>query len=284
MTLTNGLHFNVSRADYDAIERVNWSRLRHMKRSPAHYRAALLQKTEDTDAMRLGRATHAAALEPEKFRRQWAVWDGGARRGKAWEAFEAKSAADGLEVLTADQFETCQAIAQAALSDEYSAPYLRGGAAEVTLLWDYTDETGARIPCKARPDFAARDVAALVDLKTTRDASPEEFSKACWRLDYATQAAWYVDGYEAVTGEQVPFVIVAVESCAPHIVQVYRLPERLLSLGRAQYRAHLAQLEACRRTGRWPGYAEGPMDLELPRWAAREDDEDVTGLGLVVTQ
>jgi hypothetical protein len=232
--------------------------------------------------MRVGRATHVATLEPERFRSQWAVWDGGARRGKEWEKFERQAHADGLDVLTADQFETVQAISKAALSDEYAARYLRGGSAEVTLLWADSD---SGIPCKARPDFAAKDVGALVDLKSTRDASPEAFARACWNLSYAEQAAFYVDGYEAATGVRLPYVIVAVENCAPYIVQVYRLPNAVLDIGRATYRGHLERLALCRRTGRWPGYGDGELDLELPRWVARNDnEEDLAGLGLVINQ
>lgn len=286
-----GIFLGVPRDGYERIQRVNWSWLKHMKKSPQHFRAWGQDRAhEDTDAMRLGRATHVAALEAERFRSVYAVWDGGRRAGKEWEKFRTQSEADGLEVLTDEQYQQAQAIANAALTNEYAAKWLRSGSTEVTMLWthevaDMAGCPGFSIDCKGRMDIA-QNIAAIVDLKTTKDASPEAFGRQCWNLAYHEQAAFYVDGYAAVNGGvRVPYVIVAVENHAPYAVQVYRVPDRVVQAGRDTCRALLERLNECRLQNRWPGYAEGPVDLELPRWAtAQNDDEDTTGLGLVVNE
>jgi hypothetical protein len=283
---SDGMHRSIPRAAYERIERVNWSNLRHMKRSPKHYRAHLMQTlVEDTDAMRVGRAVHVATLEPETFRATYAVWDGGRRYGKEWEAFKAKQA--GLEILTEEQYELVQAIADAALTDVTAAPYLHGGAAEATLLWTHTEPTvegfaDVRTECKGRVDMAHAGL-AIIDLKTTRDASPDAFQRQCFNLDTYAQLAFYQDGYAAANGGEVlPCKIVAVENRHPFVVQVYTVPDDVLEVGRATYRSLLQTLAYCRHVNKWPGYHEGEVDLELPRWARSANDEDITEMDIEV--
>ena len=273
--MKNEILLGLSYEEYDALEGARHSRLRKFKLSPAHYRHSETVKEEDTDAKRIGRVTHTATLEPERFLKRVVIWDGGTRRGKEWEAFKRKHA--DREILKPDEAEECRNIAQAARLCPMVGPYLNGGKGEVTLRW--TDqETG--ILCKARLDFLA-DVGAITDVKTTRDASPFGFGRSCANFDYHSQAAFYVDGYKACTGKELPFVVVAVEKEAPHVTQIYTLGGADLDAGRYAYGQWLAQLKQCRESGRWDGYADGPMALSLPQWVTGSD-ESVDGLGLQI--
>jgi exodeoxyribonuclease VIII len=252
-----------------------------MGESPFHFRAAQTKKRPDTDILRSGRGTHALTHEPELFRAQWAIWEGASRRGKEWEKFSAQCKADGRDILTQDQFADCQAISQAALSNERAAKYLRGGKAELTVLW--TDKATG-IECKARIDFLAEDAGAITDLKTSKDVSEEGFTRTSWNFGYHTQAAFYCDGYEAATGRRLPYVIVAVQSSEPHDVVPYHVGPQMLAMGKDTYRGHLETLVWCRAQGRWPGHArDGELQLRPPRWVAptNDDEEDVAALGLV---
>lgn len=283
--MNNGIHFGVSREEYDRLGRVNWSNLKLMAKSPAHYRFNQLKKRAGTDAMKVGRATHVAVFEPEAFASTCVLWDGGTRRGKEWDKF--KAAHEGREILTEVEHEKCVAIGAAVRADATAAQYLAGGKSELTILWTHTVPAVGQLPgysidAKARVDFAA-DVGALVDLKTTRDASPEGFGRDSWRLGYHAQAAIYSDAYFAVTGRRLPYVLVAVESEAPYAVQTYRVPDIALELGREHYRGLMDRLALCRSENRWPAYGDGEMELNLPRWAMPfDEDEDVTGMDLVV--
>ena len=156
----------------------------------------------------------------------------------------------------------------------------------MSVLWEYVVPDvegfeGFRMDCKGRLDFVTQS-GVLVDLKTTRDASPEGFGRECARYDYHGQAAFYRDGYAAATGQHLPYVLVAVEVNRPYVVQVYRLHDDVLALGREKYRNLLARLNVCRKESRWPGYGDAELDLMLPRWAVPREDEDVTGLDLVI--
>lgn len=273
----------LSREDYDRVQAVNWSSLKLLGKSPLHYRHNLLEQRADTDAMRMGRAVHLAVLEPERFGAECVLWSGGRRAGKEWEAFQAHHA--GRNILKPDEFDECLAIQKAARADATAAKYLEGGKGEVSMMWTRTVEAvgglpGYSVPCKGRVDFLS-DLGCIVDMKTTRDASPGAFARQCWNLGYHAQAAFYADGHRTITGKPTPFVVVAVESAAPYAVQVYRVPEDVLEAGREHYRTLLDRLQMCRTESRWPGYADGELDLALPQWVTKtNDDEDLAGMDL----
>lgn len=282
-THSNGVH-SISREDYDKLARENWSKLKLLSRSPAHYRHNLLVKRKDTDALKRGRVSHVATFEPERFASEVAIWDGGIRRGKLWDSFKLRH--DGAELLTADEYDECLAIGAAVRADRLASPYLSGGRAEQTLLWTHVAQRlagcpGYEIECKGRVDFIA-ECGAIVDLKTTRNASQKSFGRDSFNFKYHCQAAFYVDGYLAATGKRLPYIIVAVEVEAPHVVAVYRLTDEQLAAGRDEYRSLLDRLYVCKSENKWGGYMESEQDLELPSWSGLGDDESVEGLGLTV--
>lgn len=277
--------FNCPRETYERMPGVNFSTLKHLVKSPAHYRHALTARTLDTDPMILGRATHLATLEPERFRNEVALWEGGTRRGKVWDAFRAENV--GREILKPPAYNACLTLQAAVRNNPDAAKYLAGGQGEITVLWKHVAVAVGAVPafemdCKARLDFRA-DCGALVDLKTARCVSPEEFARACFNLRYHMQAAYYVDGYLAATGKRLPYVVVAVETAPPYVVQVYRIPDAVLDVGRQEYRTLLERLHYCRTNSIWGPYFDGEAELELPRWATHSvSDEDVTGLDLII--
>lgn len=274
---------DLSRKEYESLLATNWSSLRHMARSPAHYRHALVTPREDTPALKRGRGVHSAVLEPEKFAKDYVRWDGGRRAGKEWTAFQEEHA--GREILTEDEYAECMAIAAAVLGDPIAARYVSKGKAEQTVKWTREWPTlgglaGYGMACKGRMDFVA-DCGALVDLKTTRDASPGGFGRAVVNFTMHAQAAFYSDGYEAMTGHRLPFMLVAVENVAPYAVVVYQVPEEILELGREHYVELLERLHRCRETNEWPGYSDTEQQLTLPAWAMpRTDEGDLSELGL----
>lgn len=273
----------LGREAYEAIDAVNWSTLKHLGKSPAHYLHGLTDKSGDSEARQRGRVLHLAIFEPERMARDVVVFHE-ARRGKAWEAFEAKHA--GKEIVTSRMYEHVTALAAAVRTNAMAARYVSGGLPEHTVTWRYRSAPiehieGHEFACKGRLDFIA-DLGAIVDLKGSRDGSPGGFAREVLRYEYHAQAAFYADGYEAMTGVRLPFVFVVVEASAPHVVQVYRVPDDVLELGRERYQQLLAHLNVCRRESRWPGYAETEMELVLPRWARPLEDDDALDADLVI--
>jgi hypothetical protein len=264
-----------ARDEYDRVTAVNYSTIKELNRSPRHYQHRLAHPTVATPAMVMGSALHLAVLEPDLFALRYAAFDGD-RRTKAGKEEWAAFLAEGKSGLKADDYQRCLNIADAVNSDEHAARFLADLMVEVGIVW--TDaETG--LLCKGRVDGI--NAAGIIDLKTTADASPRVFCSDAWSRCYHWQGAMYVDGYERATGELVPYTMIAVESQAPHIVQVYTVPPEVLDIGREEYGAALLRLRGCRSHDRWPGYVDGVAEFVPPRWAGiAEEDTDIIESGL----
>jgi hypothetical protein len=254
-------------AAYDAIAAVRWSHLKHMDRSPLHYQHATTAERPDTPAFRFGRAVHCLTLEPETWGARYVVWDGGARRGKAWDAFEEANA--DREILTADEYERARAIAGAVFRHPIAGPMIATGATEGVITW--TDESTG-LACKGRFDHVA---GRLVDLKTAADVDPRRWMANAYRYGYHAQLAFYLDGLRAsgIVPADDP-AIVCVEAVPPHDVVVYTLDPIIIDQGRQMYRRLLARVKECTERGEWPGISgAATLPLLLPAWAEVEGDE-----------
>jgi exodeoxyribonuclease VIII len=171
-----------------------------------------------------------------------------------------------------DEFTRSVAVQDAIRHDPIASRFFVGaaGACEVALLW--TDsETG--IDCKALLDVSHE---YIVDVKTAKDASPEGFGRAAYNYSYDMQSAMYTDAVRSVTGRELPYVLVVAESAPPYAVSVFFVPSWIVERGRRDYRALLAQVAACRASGAYPGYSLEPMELQLPRWAAINENTEAT--------
>jgi hypothetical protein len=269
----NGIHF-IDRPEYERLPRVNWSTLKLLDISAAHYRQALLTPWEDTDFKKLGRACHISTYEPEMFKARCVVWEGKVRRGNDWEAFVDRHPDD--EILTVHQYETALAVGRAVRSCSMAQPYVSGGKGEVTVLWRHRD-----VDCKSRLDWVA-ECDALADLKTVNrlgGAAPEAFGWTSKNMKYATQAAFYRRAYQHATGKLLPYYLIAAETMAPFAVQVYRVTESQLADGEKHFEQLLEMYRGCRDRSHWPQYADEVLPLELPS-AWGDEDGLVDELGL----
>lgn len=269
--MLNGIHHGLAADTYHGLDRLSASALKRLMRSPMAYRWAKDHPTEPSAAMALGTAAHTAILEPHKLLTDYALWDGGTRRGKAWDEFRAAHA--DRHILTRDEFDAAQAMRDAVRGFAPAMRYLAIGEAEVTMLWDCEGH-----PFKCRADWVTtidgRPV--IVDLKTTRDASPRRFGNDAFRLGYHVQFALYADAWEALTGQAPAFVVIAVESKAPHEPAVFRVPDDVLEQGRDDYRRLIATLDECATTNHWPPMSEAEQELTLPSYAYGTADDDLS--------
>ena len=186
---------------YRSADGLNWSALKHIGKSPKHYQHQLGALYSDSASFRLGRATHAAILEPHRFQSDWVIYPG-RRAGKAWQAFHEEHA--GREILNETEHRTAQAMAAAVQAHAPCAERLQEGWAERSIFWDED------IPCfaepvtmKARLDWVYRDGEAwvLLDVKTARDISARGFGSAAGRYLYHGQVAHYLTGLQHIVGD-----------------------------------------------------------------------------------
>ena len=261
-------------ATYEDTPGINWSTLKHMAESPAHYRAALREPGKDTDALAIGRAFHCLVLEPFEFSNRFAIWPeaSGQRRGKAWEAFcaEAQAYAEPKTILREQDLGSIRAMAAAVHDHPAFATVCASErpAVESTLVWT-DEETGLR--CKGRADYIGPDTRVLVDLKSTMTTHAKRFGSAAARLAYHGQFAHYAAGVRAKYGFEPRCYIIAVEKTRPFDVAVFEVLPDDLRLGEALRRDLLTKLVECQRTDTWPTRSTGILPLQLPAWAYADD-------------
>lgn len=263
-------------AEYASLPGINWSRLKLMAKSPLHFKEEVIG---DSDPMSFGRAAHCTVLEPLEFPRLYVLWDGGTKRGKAWDKFCEANA--GKYPLSERDYNRAVAVRDAVLNHPVAGPYFTGpGESEVTLQWT---DAGTGLNCKARLDRSLPGT--VVDLKTAADAGPDAFARAAARYQYAHQMAHYCMGANYAYGAEHRAVIVAVESEAPHDVCVYELSEDDLWTAGEEVKALLRRVKECMASGQWPGRFTEPQTLDLPPYAfARDDSElELTGLKMKET-
>jgi exodeoxyribonuclease VIII len=283
----NGIYSHISNADYHGGQGISKSGLDLIGRSPLHYWNAYLNPNREprksTPAMLLGTLIHTAILEPDLFDKQYIAMPDFNRRtneGKASAAaFEAEIAASGKMACQEADLVRAKTIAEAVYAQPLARKLLMKGQAEQSIYWT-DEETG--VLCKCRPDFLADfdqvgfPVQFIVDVKSTADASPEEFKRSAYKWKYHTQAAWYLDGVEAATGVRPDsFIFLVVEKDPPFAVAFYFADEDQLLAGRALYRKQLRTFAECAASNTWHGYEAKVLPLGLPRWAdiASEDEE-----------
>ena len=247
--------------DYDAINAVNKSTLWWLRKSPAHYQWALKAETPDTPALRLGRAVHAAILEPKKYESDYVAFAGD-RRTKAGKEEYQMLMDSGKEIITGEDALTVLNMVSAL---PYRVYEMIGHAdREKVLLW--TDpESG--VACKGRLDAVRNGL--VIDYKTTADASTEAFSREAMRYGYDLQAAMYLTAAELNGYEKCDFVFVAQEKSAPYAVNIIRASEVFIDRGQWIMRDLLQKWKECNDAGDWPGYGEN--ELIIPEWAVIDE-------------
>jgi len=180
---------------------------------------------------------------------------------------------EGKEIITEEEYEKACAIRDAVMSHPAASQLFKAGSGVAELSCYWTDpDTG--IECRCRPDWWRKD-GLIVDLKTSRDASEDGFSKSINDYRYHVQDPFYTDGIELALEQNTnalimpkpkAFIFVAVESTAPYAVSVYRLGDESREIGRREYKEDLAKYASCKKSDTWNAYSNKIETIELPHW------------------
>lgn len=256
----------LTNAEYHARPELNNSAVKHLLKSPASYQSYLSEERETTPAMLFGSAVHAAVLEPEVFSTDYIIIPEGLdKRTKEGKATFADIEASGKTPLKFDDYQKCLAIAKAIKKHRTASKLFEKGKAEVSVFSEVDN-----VPVKCRPDWLCADKRFIVDLKTTDDASENEFLKTISYYSYDIQAAWYMDCCNAAGIAVDAFIFVAVEKTAPYLIGIYELDLASIEVGRSKGQRARSIWKHCTATDEWPGYPEEIITLSLPSWAMKE--------------
>jgi hypothetical protein len=262
-----GIYRGLSDTGYRATKAVSCSILKRFAEAPAK----ALVPSKDSAAMNAGRLIHSALLEPHLFEARYA-WTALDRRGtKAWDAAEVEAAAEGKTLLKRDDWCELATIRDAVMAHPTARELLGPGLEpEASVFWR-DEATG--MACRGRVDGLRWQERIIVDLKTTVDASPDDFARGAANWRHHWQEAFYRHGVKAAPGgfEADRFIFIALEREPPFLIGIYELSPGAVAQGKREVMRALAEYAECERTGVWPGYSPDVVMVDLPAWALEEE-------------
>jgi hypothetical protein len=266
---TEGLFLDLPAATYHAAPGCSHSMLKHME-PPAKLPSYLTQPRKQTPAMLFGEIVHHLVLTPT-VAPFWVVADGRTKEGK-----ELRAA--GKSILDQATLDEAQACAASVIAHPDCKALLEGAKTEVSVF--LSAHRGAReVLCKARIDIVPPILDTLGDLKTCQAADFDSFARAIDDNDYHSQAAFYCDIYNGITGEnRTKFKFIAVEKEPPYLPCVWTLDAVDIQHGRDLNNTRLDSYALCSHTNEWPGYPTGEKVISRSPWArgAREREDKRT--------
>lgn len=266
--------------------------LKWMAKSPMHCRHAMLNDSISTKAQRRGTIVHVmlfgnativsvpsdAPKKPDsKQRNAKKPSKESVAAIEFWDAFEAEH--EGDHVLSASDYEKFSRMADAVRDDPKAMDLITACVLEETILFDLNGRA-----CRTTPDGHLRNEFCF-ELKTTRDAEPDQFRWQSRKLSYSAQQSWHLLGMEmAGLGKTRHAYTIAVEENARlpglHPVTVFKLAERSLENGDRCNRLWFERLVACEQSNQWPSYAQTIVELDdTPDhvdldWSNMPDEDD----------
>lgn len=270
-----GIYRNVPAALYHKHHALSNSKLQPMiRKCPRAFYHRENEAYEPTEAMAMGSAFHALILEPDHFRKHYAVGGINPKTGESFgygsDSWD-KACAASSKILCRSQWPIVEMVTSVLAHDDLRAIIAAGGERELSLLW-IDKETGELL--RGRIDFLAI-TNTFLDFKTTQDAG-FGFDSSAVGYGYIEQYAMYHDGLEALTGVSMDGFLVPVESEPPHLVGTVRFSptgdqdyentgvSSWLHCGRNSYRRAIKAVQKCRREGKWPTYED--RSVRIPQW------------------
>ena len=250
---------------------ISSSGLSVFNRSPAHYKYGAPK--EKTRNMALGSALHCALLEPDIFKRDYMKLDGvKGRQAAAWK--QAIKHRDEDYTLTEPESDYIALMQESVYAHQRASVILNTAKEKELSVFTQCPTTGVNVRVRIDILGGGSESGYAFDVKTTRDARDQAFSRSINDYRYHVQAALYMDAWEWETGEKLDgFKIVCVESDMPCSVMVYELDDIAIMLGRKAYQQDLINYAECLNTGNWGHYNDGTEDglISLPEWVLRNE-------------
>jgi len=261
--------------------------LKKIKRSPLHWKE---EERKETDAFSFGSAYHCFMLEPEKFEKEFFVFDEkeifeilrgeGAKNVRATKAYKEwyenqMITAGSKTMLSAYDMEVIHKMEARIKRHPFAYSLIRKGVAELSHMVEIENKFG-KFKTKIRPDYLKIEKGVCVDLKTTTDASVKGFTRSAVEYDYHIQAALYSDMLEATYGRSFKFFFLAQEKTAPYAFNIFSASPQFIGQGRYEYENLMLLWDYCIKNGKYPGYQVwcenqyGVNELSLPGYAVNE--------------
>lgn len=242
-------------------------------KSTKHFRARRQAGAlEETEPLRFGRLIHMLILEPEKLKRLFVLMPdfGDMRSSKNRDLRDAwKAALDpGAVIVTQEDMVKLFCMSRSVLANKLACDLLTGAQFEMT---GYYRDPITGLKGRFKPDAWNPNLLALVDLKSTQDASDKEFLWSAWKFRYDIQLAGYGEGILGVHGVRPSsYAIIAVEKLPPWECVVHVASLDFIKRGLRDYRIGLDRIASAVMTNTYTGYGSDACELLLPNKAKYE--------------
>ncbi|WP_157514326.1 PD-(D/E)XK nuclease-like domain-containing protein [Nocardia concava] len=265
----SGVPESVYHADRNSISSSQARRL--LAISPAEWKWELdhPEARVPTDSMELGTAVHTEVLR--KGARYIQVNAPNWKKPEDQQRRKAIRARGEVPLLPA-QVDQVRAMAASVRNHPVAGPLFESGTAELSA---YARDPQTGVMMRARTDWLRETGGGqriAVDLKTDESSDPDEFGTAVARWGYHIQEPWYEDVFELAGLPISAWLWVVVSKRPPYLVSVCELPPRALDLGRESVRRALDIYAKCSAADEWPGHAPVIHQIDLPRWAYKNQE------------
>lgn len=262
--ITPGIYIDLDNLDYHfnaECEALSKGGMDRLLSSPAHFAVQKTSNPSTTKDMCFGSAFHTLILQPDDFEKSVSI------STKAGPKDRSDAALNGIDLITQDEYASMLMMRDALMSTAtgetiINHPYSKK---EVSVFWE--DYVWGFLS-KCRPDIKNDELNILCDLKTSKGAGPNEFSKSCANYNYDTQAYHYLHGMEVITHERwKDFIFIVCEKTPPYAVSFYRASPEMIDNGRKKAERARHTYAECLKSNIWPGYQDKVFEIDLPRWA-----------------
>jgi len=297
--ISEGIHTDISieayHADTDYLSATN---LKWARQSLAQFRYQMDKKLrgesqEEKSSFGFGNAFELALLDTKMFESSVAIreddmWVSEARnkqpeiapenlrRSKTYQDLSKKYETEkgnrySINDVGSESYEAIEHMIESCKKDAVINRLLENVSYQLSLFW--TDpETGIRL--KTRPDICKVKTNSVINLKTTKDGSPEEFSKDIAKYAYPLQAVLEMRGCIA-TGllDKIDYYFwLVAEKNEPYCATVYEFDKEDWGYNATELDYLLGILKKAQEANLWPGYSQrsdnkyGILKAKIPLW------------------
>lgn len=255
--------------EYQAIDAVNFSSLKHFERSALHYKTHKENPPVRTDALDFGHILHQCVFERDIYFPRLAIGPTLSRGTKKW--IEAELESPDSVYVTGREMDAITGMVNSIIGNKTAMRLIKGGKAEVTVT-GIDQETGLKI--KARLDLVGADGVNLLDLKSCKDARVNAFENDISKFLYHRQGAFHLKAANLFGMPHRNFLLLAVEKTPPYGCMIHAIEPCSMGAGIDANRRDLSKLKECLETNVWPGYNEDIQICSIKPWAMPNEDDE----------
>lgn len=226
-----------------------------------------------TAAMKGGSLFDCILTTPEAFDELYIVSPHDEFRTGAAKDWRAEQEANGLVVIKQSELDLAGEQLAAVMGHPEAAKLIMGSRKQVA----FRHKTAYPFDAKGLIDIAPDRGDMLVDIKTCQASALESkraLSAYMAKWGYHIQAGAYCQGWSEASGDEVfRFAFIFIASTAPFEVAVINMPLSDILGGATAYNSAMKEFEQCLSTDIWPGKWDGIVDLGVPEYTWKGDDE-----------